>query len=174
MKPGLPDDLSEEVKRSITAGEMFRGSRDFFLAYELLGAFRRSPDEREGRAPSPIQAHATCAALALELALKSRIVLDSGEPPSKGPDGHKYVAMFNLLKRPAQEDIASFLLLDGKPATVDGLLAVLNEFEGTFKNWRYSTSTGSSRSTRGTWSRSSAPCTTPSCGCALTSGRGRA
>ena len=137
VKPGLPNDLSDDIKRMVTAADTFRGSRDFFLAYEILGAFLASPEVREGRAPSPIQAQATCAALALELALKARIVLDGGDPPSKGPDGHKYVAMFDMLKHPAQEDVASFLLLDAKPATVDGLLAVLKDFEGTFQQWRY-------------------------------------
>jgi hypothetical protein len=73
----------------------------------------------------------------LELALKARIVLDGGEPPAKGADGHKYLVMFRLLGRAAQEDIVSFLLLDAKPATVEGLVAVLNEFEGTFQRWRY-------------------------------------
>ncbi|WP_243336679.1 hypothetical protein [Anaeromyxobacter soli] len=129
--------MSEEVRRIVTAAHMFRGSRDFFLAYEVLGAFMQSPEAREGRAPNPIQSQATCAALALELALKARIVLDGGDPPSKGPDGHKYVAMFGLLSRAAQEDIVRPLLLDGAAASVEGLAKVLAEFEGTFQKWRY-------------------------------------
>ncbi len=129
--------VSEEVRRIITAGEMFRGSRDFFLAYEVLGAFMQTTEAREGRAPKPIQSQATCAALALELALKARIVLDGGDPPSKGPGGHKYTAMFGLLSRAAQEDVVKPLLLDDGPATVEGLANVLAEFEGTFQRWRY-------------------------------------
>jgi len=129
--------MSEEVRRIMTAGHMFRGSRDFFLAYEVLGAFMQSPEAREGRAPRPIQSQATCAALALELALKARIVLDGGSPPAKGPDGHKYVAMFGLLSRAAQEDVVKPLLLAGGPATVEGLAKVLADFEGTFQQWRY-------------------------------------
>lgn len=130
-------EMSSEVKRIVTAGDMFRGSRDFFLAYEVLGSWRLTPDVRQGSAPSPIQAQATCAALALELALKARIMLDGGDPPSKGPAGHKYVPMFRLLSPAAQQDIASFLVLDAQPATVEGLFAVLEEFEGTFQRWRY-------------------------------------
>jgi hypothetical protein len=128
---------TDEVNRTVTAVHMFRGSRDFFLAYELLGAFLESSEVRQGRAPAPIQSQATCAALALELALKARIVLGGGSPPSKGPDGHKYVAMFNLLPRAAQEDVASFLHVDAHPATVEGLVRSLKEFEGTFQRWRY-------------------------------------
>jgi len=132
-----PAATSEEVRRIMTAGEMFRGSRDFFLAYEVLGAFMQSPEARQGCAPKPIQSQATCAALALELALKARIVLDGGDPPSKAPDGHKYVAMFGLLSRTAQEDIVRPLLLDGGAASVEGLAKVLADFEGTFQKWRY-------------------------------------
>lgn len=43
-------------KRTVTAADMFRGSRDFFLAYDLLGSFLVTPEVRAGRAPSPIQA----------------------------------------------------------------------------------------------------------------------
>lgn len=129
--------MSDEVRRIVTAGQMFRGSRDFFLAYEVLGAFMQTPEAREGRAPKPIQSQATCAALALELALKARVVLDGRDPPSKGPDGHKYVALFGLLSRAAQEDIVKPLLLDGRPATVESVIGVLTDFEGTFQKWRY-------------------------------------
>lgn len=134
-EPMTPD--SEQVIRNIAACHMFRGSRDFFLAYQVLGSFMASPDVRGGRGPSPIQSQATCAALALELALKSRVMLDGGTPPSKGPDGHRYVAMFGLLSRRAQEDVASFLHVDAQPATVEGLARSLKEFEGTFQRWRY-------------------------------------
>jgi hypothetical protein len=134
---GKPDKLSDDVKRTITAAHMFRGSRDFLLAYDLLGGFLRSPEVREGRAPAPIQSQATCAALALELALKTRIMLDGGDPPTSGRAGHDYVLMFGLLSATARADIASFLLLSGKPATVEGLGGVLKEFEGTFQGWRY-------------------------------------
>jgi hypothetical protein len=47
--------ISDDVKRSIRAGHLFRGSRDFFLAHELLSAFGRSAEARAGRAPTPIQ-----------------------------------------------------------------------------------------------------------------------
>src|SRR5438270_13947477 len=90
-------EVSAEVERAMTAGRMFRGSRDFFLAYELLAAFHASAEVRSARAPSPIQSQATCAALALELALKARVVLDGGKAPSRGPDGHRYSAIFGIL-----------------------------------------------------------------------------
>jgi hypothetical protein len=123
----------EEVQRTGTAGGMFRGSRDFFLAYELLGAFAASPDARAGRAPSPIQSQATCAAMALELALKCRIVLDGCE----APPSHSYVVLFRTLSQGAQEEIASLLTIDNQPATVATLLDALKDFEGTFQQWRY-------------------------------------
>ncbi len=136
MKPTELETLSEDVRRT-TAAQMFRGSRDFLLAYDILGGFLRSSDVRDGRAPAPIQSQATCAALALELALKARIILDGGAPPTSGRAGHDYLVMFGLLSPAARADIASFLLLDGKPATVEGLGGVLKEFEGTFQEWRY-------------------------------------
>jgi hypothetical protein len=128
---------SEEAERTAKAWRIFRGSRDFLLAYDLLGDFLRSPEVRAGRAPSPIQSQATCAALALELALKARIVLDGRDPPRSGKAGHDYVVMFDRLTPAARADIASFLALDGKPATEGGLRRVLREFDGTFKGWRY-------------------------------------
>lgn len=137
MKTTKGGNLTDQVQRDMVAAEMFRGSRDFFLAYELLEGFMASQEVREGRAPSPIQSEATCAALALELALKARIVIDGGEPPSKGADGHRYVAMFALLSPSAQNDIARSLLVDGQPSTVEKLVSVLTEFEGTFQRWRY-------------------------------------
>lgn len=137
MARRLPPGTSEEVRRSIEVADMFRGSRDFFLAYQLLGAFMASADAREGRAPSPVQSHAASAAFALELALKARVVLDGREPPSRGPDGHKYGAIFALLSPGAREDVASSLQVDGEPVTAEMLAGVLQELEGTFEKWRY-------------------------------------
>ncbi len=137
MGMNLPPGTSDEVRRSVVAGHMFRGSRDFLVAYQLIGAFRASAEVRQGRAPSPIQSLAANAAFALELALKARVVLDGGTPPSKGPAGHSYVAMFSLLSHRAQEDVASLLLVGARPATVEGLVKSLKEFEGTFQQWRY-------------------------------------
>ena len=137
MTKSLPPGTSDEVRRAFVAGDMFRGSRDFFLAYQLIAAFRASAEVRQGRAPSPIQAQAANAAFALELALKARVVLDGGEPPSRGPDGHRYTAIFGLLSPKAKEDVASLLLEDGKPTTPESQVQVLKEMEGTFEKWRY-------------------------------------
>jgi hypothetical protein len=137
MARKLPPGTSDEVRRTVTVAHMFRGSRDFFLAYQLLGAFMTSADVRDGRAPSPVQSHAANAAFALELALKARVVLDGREPPSRGPDGHKYGAIFALLSPGARDDVASFLLVDGKPTTAEMVAVMLGEFEGTFEKWRY-------------------------------------
>jgi hypothetical protein len=130
-------DTSTDDDRFVTAAMMYRGSRDFFLAYELLATFLRSIAQARTQQPAPVQSQATCAALALELALKARVVLDGGDPPDKGRAGHDSVLLFGRLKPAARVDVASFLLLDGQPATVEGLVAVLKKFEGTFENWRY-------------------------------------
>lgn len=132
-----PKRRKSSADRVGTASRMFRGSRDFLVAYELITDFCKTPEVKAARAPSPIQSQATCAALSLELALKARIVLDGGEPPTKGKAGHSCLAMFKVLSIPAQKDVASFLLVDGKPAGLDGLLKALSDFEGTFQNFRY-------------------------------------
>lgn len=129
--------ISEAVRRNINAVHMFRGARDFFLAYQLAAGFGDSPLACEGRAPRLIQSRAACASLALELALKARVLLDGGEPPSRGADGHDHGAIFKVLTRGAQEDIASLLRVGDEPATVEGLAAVLAGFKGTFQTWRY-------------------------------------
>jgi hypothetical protein len=45
--------------------------------------------------------------------------------------------MFAPLSPAAQQDVASFLPIDGQPITVAALLAILQECEGTFQRWRY-------------------------------------
>ena len=59
---------------------MFEGSCDFLLGWELLGAYTQTPAVREDRAFVPIQARATCASMALELALLA--ILESSLRPA--------------------------------------------------------------------------------------------
>lgn len=122
--------ISEDAKRGWEAGLLFKGSRDFLLAHELLGKRRDEPDVRAFRAPWPIQAYVTCASLALELALKCRIVLDRKVPANT----HSYSVLFGQLSRVAQDDVVSMF---PAPATADDLIGILTELEGTFVNWRY-------------------------------------
>jgi len=129
--------LTSEQRKAVSTMLMFRGAREFFLTYQLAAGFGDSPLACEGRAPRLIQSRAACASLALELALKARVLLDGGEPPSRGADGHDHGAIFKVLTRGAQEDIASLLRVGDEPATVEGLAAVLAGFKGTFQTWRY-------------------------------------
>jgi HEPN domain-containing protein len=125
--------MSEAARIGWEAGLVFKGSRDFLLAWELLNQRGHAPEVQAGQAPWPHQAAATCAGFALELALKCSLVLD-GKASAKG---HSYVKLFRALSRAAQESIVSVIRVDGRQATVEDLFRVLQEFEGTFEQWRY-------------------------------------
>lgn len=115
---------------------MFEGSCDFLLGWQLLDAHQQTQAVRENRARFPIQAVAACACMALELALKSLIKLE-GTEPERGKAGHNYVVLFRQLSPEAQAEIASRVVLDGKPATVGGVVGALTLCVGTFEKWRY-------------------------------------
>jgi hypothetical protein len=131
--------LSEDTERFLLAAGLFRGSREFHLAWALLDAYDAFGRAQQGRVPPVFQTPAVCAGLALELGLKARIVLDGKPPPTKGGAGHDYVRMFGMLSATAQEDVASRLRLapDARKATPRELLDVLAQFEGTFVKFRY-------------------------------------
>jgi len=125
--------LTDDQKRVATAGFMFRGSRDFLLAYRLLGRRRADPEVRDGKAPGPFQSWVVCASLALELALKCRIVLD-GKPASWT---HNYVALFGELTPAAQQDVASRISFTTGPSTAERLIDLLKGFKNPFETFRY-------------------------------------
>lgn len=88
---------------------------------------------RASKAPWPRQAQATCLSFALELALKCQLVLD-GTP---SPRGHSYGQLFEGLSAKAQQDIVAQLRTTEGPASVDDVLTILRELEGSFEKWRY-------------------------------------
>jgi hypothetical protein len=112
---------------------MFEGSCDFLLGYQLLAAYRDTPAIRENRAFLPIQARVACASMALELALKSLITYEGKEPRRT----HEFVDLFKQLPADAQREVASTVLLDGKPTSAEGLADALQLCAGTFEKWRY-------------------------------------
>lgn len=128
--------MSRDATVSSRAGSMLRGSRDFYWAFHLLTIHRQDLEVRAGRMPSPFQSRATCAALALELAFKARLVLDGAS--ERKTKTHDYEVLFTLLSAGAQADVAS-RLLDGTGAPVDvaSLRGLLSEFKDTFLQWRY-------------------------------------
>ncbi len=133
--------LTDEQEKLLRDSRMFHGSRDFLLAYRLLGEHRSSQMVRAGRAPSPLQSWVTCAAFSLELALKCRISLDgSKKPPKRGRDAHDCAALFSkYLSEAAQRDIASGVRMasTSEAPSIDDLVGVLRQFDGTFNRWRY-------------------------------------
>lgn len=112
---------------------MFEGSCDFLLGWHLLSAYGKTPAVTEDRAFVPIQARATCASLALELALKSLITYEGKDPvPS-----HSFSRLFKQLSPKARREVASLVLLDGKRTSDEGLKEALKRCAGTFEKWRY-------------------------------------
>ena len=128
-----PNEITMDPLVARDAGLIFFGSRDFLLAWELLEQRHQDHEVRVGRAPWPMRAWATCAALSLELALKARLRLEGKQPKWV----HTYSELFSDLSVQAKEDIASRVQIDGRPVTIDGLLALLKDCDGTFEQWRY-------------------------------------
>lgn len=126
----------EDARALMQAGIAFRGARDFLLAHQILGARRLLPEVRAGRAPWPMQAHAVCAAFALELMFKARLLLDRSLVP-KGAKGHSYVAMFDCLSAAAKADLVAVLHINDAAATEATVRGALEEMEGVFEGWRY-------------------------------------
>ncbi len=112
---------------------MFEGSCDFLLGWELLTAYRETPAVRENRAFVPIQARATCASMALELAFKSLITYEGKDPVLS----HSFARLFKQLLPKTRREMASLVLLDGKPTSAEGLAEALKRCAGTFERWRY-------------------------------------
>lgn len=112
---------------------MFEGSCDFLLGWELLTAHRQDQAVRENKARFPIQGVVACACMALELALKALITLERSTPQWT----HEFADLFKQVSTKAQQEIASIVLQDGKPTTVEGVTDALKLCEGTFEKWRY-------------------------------------
>ena len=127
------DECLAAVDAMLRMESAFEASCDFLLACELMGPRRNSEAVRKGTAHWPIRSYATCACLALELALKARTSLDEKTPKKT----HRFSALFAALSRPAQEDVAAGFVLDGQAATVPGLMEVLQLCDQTFDTWRY-------------------------------------
>lgn len=112
---------------------MFEGSCDFLRAWELLARHRDALATQNTQERIPVQARATCASMALELALKSLITFEGKNPVST----HSFARLFKQLFAKTRTEIASRVLLDGKPTSVDGVSDALKRCEGTFEKWRY-------------------------------------
>lgn len=125
--------VTHDQRRLAEAGLMFKGSRDFLLAYRLLGRRRTDPDVRAGTAPSPFQSWVVCASLALELALKCRIALDGKDPSWT----HNYVTLFAELSPAAKEDVASRVSFREGRSTADRVAELLRDFKNPFETFRY-------------------------------------
>lgn len=127
---------------------MFHSSRDFFLAWDLLARHSASDEVQRGtKGPTPLQARATCLALALELALKCRIAIEGSTPKRE----HRHAILFGQLSNTAQAELACSLA-----RSVDDVVALLGTFDrasgrervpqgqrtqqppkSTFETWRY-------------------------------------
>lgn len=127
------EEMLKEVREAELPERIFHGSCDFFLAWERLAVQRRTAAARANRVYSPVQASAACASMALELALKCRIVLEGRKPRRD----HEFHALFAQLDPKTQDDIAARTLLDGMPTTTADLLDALKRCKGTFVTWRY-------------------------------------
>ena len=132
----VPFDWGEELKaitELLRPELMFEGSCDFLLGWELLAVYRETPAVRENRAFVPIQARATCASMALELALKSLITYEGKDPALT----HSFARLFKQLLPKTRREIASIVLLNGNPTSVEGVIDALKLCERTFETWRY-------------------------------------
>ena len=127
------DELSKATDELLCPELMFEGSCDFLRAWEVLWAINHSPAVKENRERSPIQACATCASMALELALKSLITLEKKEPVLS----HSFARLFNQLSSHSRAAIASKVLLEDRPTSVEAVTDALKLCEGTFERWRY-------------------------------------
>jgi hypothetical protein len=126
-------EMTDALRRIAEPGMMFDGSRDFLLAYRLLGRQRAQALARPGTVPSPWQSWIVCASLALELALKCRIVLDGGDAPKT----HSYVKLFAELSPAAKRDLASRVPFREGQSTVERVAALLANFKNPFETFRY-------------------------------------
>jgi len=134
------DALPEDTRRFVLASDLFRGSREFLLAWQLLEAYSKFARSQNGYAPPVFQSGAACLGLALELGLKARIVIDGGTPPRRGMKAHSYVRLFEEhLSAGAQHDVAALVRRnpDLRQASPAELVDVLRQFDGTFVKFRY-------------------------------------
>ncbi|SRR6266511_1289683 len=127
------DEELRSIDELLRPERMFEGSCDFLRAWELLLAYRDNPAVRENRAFVPIQARATCASMALELALKSLITYEKKDPVLS----HSFSRLFKQVLPRTKREMASLVPLDGRPTTVEGLSEALKRCAGTFETWRY-------------------------------------
>lgn len=121
------------IERLVRASQLFWASRDFLLSWEVLERHAAMAKATGPRIPFPVRSQPTCAALALELALKARLELEGKEAPR----AHSAAKLFGLLSKEAQDEIMATLKCSGAPMTRAALDVVLAEFEGTWEGWRY-------------------------------------
>lgn len=125
--------MAVSIERLIRAVHLFQASRDFLLSWDILEAHAVMARATGPRIPFPVRSQPTCAALALELALKSRLELEGTEAPRT----HSAAKLFGRLSKQAQDEIIAPLACAGSPMTRADVDGVLVEFEGTFEGWRY-------------------------------------
>jgi len=135
--------MTVPIERLARAIHLFYASRDFLLSWDILEAHAVVARATGPRIPFPVRSQPTCAALALELALKSRLELEGTEAPRT----HSATKLFARLSKGAQDEIMATLKCDGAAMTRADLDAVLAEFEGTWEGWRYMHELGGSGAT---------------------------
>lgn len=123
----------DSIEKFVRASHLFWASRDFLLSWEILERHAAMAKATGPRIPYPVRSQPTCAALALELALKARLELEGKEAPRI----HSAAKLFGRLSKEAQDEIMATLKCNGAPMTRADLDVVLAEFEGTWEDWRY-------------------------------------
>jgi hypothetical protein len=127
------EEMFDEMRRDLEPANMLRGSQDFLTAWILLHRGKGDSVVFAGHEQFPFQATATCACMALELALKCRLRLDGKAPPKK----HDFSVLVGALSTEAQEELAAEVRIDERPTDAAGLLRALAECDKTFETWRY-------------------------------------
>lgn len=87
----------------------------------------------DGTTTSPSSPMIACYALAVELYLKSLMVLDHG----REMQGHRLNVLFARLAESSRADIAAKVQFGAAPVSADELLSILQELGAAFVEWRY-------------------------------------
>ncbi|MFT3916564.1 MAG: hypothetical protein QM704_21540 [Anaeromyxobacteraceae bacterium] len=127
------DEIYDEIRRDLEPANMLQGSQDFLGAWNVLQRHRQAPAVVAGQERFPIQATASCASMALELALKCRVRLEGTTPPKT----HRFSALIAAMSPAAQDALAAAVRIDDRQVDAGGLLQALVECDKTFETWRY-------------------------------------
>jgi hypothetical protein len=127
------DEISRATDEFLRPERMFEASCDFLRGWEVLWAKHNSDAVKKTGERSPISACAMCASMALELALKSLITLENREPLLS----HSFARLFKQLSPRSRSEVASKVVLDGKPTSAEGVAVALKLCAGTLNKWRY-------------------------------------